>query len=89
MDENFYLEEYEVEKIDEVLNNTCWDPYAGLKGSTFHNCFVLAVFSSFMLSEEIDQDILMERFKIGCYFHDFKGNLSQKISIRNTCYKML
>ena len=51
--ESCCLVEYDVEKIDEVLNNTCWDPYAGCIGSQFFNDFVLAVFNSSMLSEEI------------------------------------
>ena len=72
-----------------MIKITCWDLNAGLEGSRFYNDFVLAVFSYFMLSEEIEQDILMGRFEIGCYIYDVKGNacnrfFNSKFALHNT-----
>ena len=52
--ESCYLDEPKVkEKVEEFIYNTLWVLDAGLKGSRLYDDFVLAVFSYFMLSEEI------------------------------------
>ena len=81
--ESCYLDEPEVNKIVKNFNNSCWDLYVWLKGSRFCNDFLLALFSYFVLSKEIEQDILMDRFEIGCYIYDVKGNTYTRFFIRN------